>query len=153
MKIETIARNSSGQTLVEAIVVIGLVVLLVTGLISGTTGSMRSSQNVRARSEATKYASEGVELLRIMRDTNWTTFSAYNGGFCFGSDGALTSIPPEPLTCGTNITTETNKLMRTVTFSLPSPGTVQVNVSVYYQDGSTERSVHLDTYFTDWKSK
>jgi type II secretory pathway pseudopilin PulG len=137
-----------GQTLVEAIVVIGMVMLLVTGLISGTTTSLKSSQSGRARSEATKYADEGMELIRLMRDENWTTFASHGGLYCFGSDGLL-SLPVGP-SCPTNIQTADNALARSATFTWLG-NKMQVEVSVVFQQGDVPKTVTLDTYFTQWR--
>jgi len=139
--------SQSGQTLVEAIVVIGLVMLLVTGLIAGTTTSLKSSQSGRTKSEALKFADEGMELIRLMRDDNWTTFQSYSGLYCLASDGTLTL--PGALSCATNIHTTDNSFARSVTFTWLGDK-MQVHVSVAYQDGG-QQSVDLDTYFTQWR--
>jgi Tfp pilus assembly protein PilV len=138
--------QQKGQTLVEAIVIIAMVMLMVTGLISGTTASLKSSQSVKARSEATKYAEDGMELIRLMRDNKWSTVAdkVGQGPYCFGSNGVLEQVtcPPTPDT----------HLTRTATFYLlPDGETIHVHVAVSYPDGSTTITVPLDTYLTNWR--
>ncbi|MBI4066666.1 hypothetical protein HY411_03030 [Candidatus Gottesmanbacteria bacterium] len=55
-------HNTSGQTIVELIVVIGVAMVIVTALIVSSTASLRSSQYSKAKSQATKYAQEGMGL-------------------------------------------------------------------------------------------
>src|SRR3989304_7070908 len=67
-------RNSprSGQSLVEAIVAIGITVLVITGLVVLAVGAVRSATLSRNRSVAVQYAQEGVEALRSVRDRDFT---------------------------------------------------------------------------------
>lgn len=139
-------NNKSGQTIVEAIVVIGIVVILVTGLISGTTASLQTANNSRIRSEAVKYAQEGLEIVRSVRDTNWTNFQSHSGLYCMGTDEQLVSAD----TCASNITTPEAKLTRSVEFAWLGDR-MEVTASVSYLEGSLTRSVSLSTYFTQWK--
>ena len=60
-----------GQSLVEMVVVIGVVVLLAVGIIAGTTASLSATENAQTRSNALKFASEGIERTRELRDAGW----------------------------------------------------------------------------------
>ena len=124
--------GNQGQTIVEAIVVLGIVVLLVTGLIAGTTSSLRSVQAGRTRSQALKYAEEGIEVVRNLRNNEgWSTFTGYAGSHFLD-----TSLD------------ETFK--REVDLTLDGT-TMTVVVTVSYTDGSETKNVTLTSYFTDWK--
>jgi type II secretory pathway pseudopilin PulG len=136
----------SGQTIVEAIVVIGIVVILSTGLIAGTTASLHSVRSSRIRSEAAKYAQEGLELMRTLRDENWTNFQNHNGNYCLGSDNILVSSA----LCESNITTPESTYTRSIQFSWLA-NKMQVTSTVDYPWVSTKRTVTLSTYFTQWK--
>lgn len=64
-------RTSPGQTLLEAVVAIGIILTAVIGsstLIVSSITAGRASQN---RTEAANYAREGIEIIRSMRDSNW----------------------------------------------------------------------------------
>lgn len=69
-----VTRQSSGQSLLEAIVAIGVILTTVisssTLIISSITAG-RVSQN---RVEAANFAREGVEIVRALRDSNWLKF-------------------------------------------------------------------------------
>jgi type II secretory pathway pseudopilin PulG len=141
--------DSRGQTLVEAIVVIGVVVLLVTGLIAGTTTSMRTTRISRTRSQAVKYAQEGLEIVRTLRDTNWGAFALLAGLQCLGSDGQFTTGGG---TCDPNIATGEEVFTRSVNFSWnPTYNRMEVTVMVDYPDETKVSPITLTTYFTQWK--
>lgn len=140
-------NTSAGQTLVEAVVVVGVVVLLVTGLIAGTTASLRSAQSGRTRTQAVSLAQEGIEVMRGMRDENWSTFQGYSGQYCLGNDHVLT---PSGGACTPNIVTPEGSLTRSVNFEWQDPRMV-VTTTVSYIEGTGTRDVTLTTYFTQWK--
>lgn len=138
---------NKGQTLVEAVVVIGVVVLLVTGLIAGTTASLKSSQSGRIRSQAVSFASEALEIVRSIRDENWITFLGYTGSYCLGSDNILT---PTASACATNIVGAENSFARGVSLSWQDPKMV-VTATVSFVEGEQVKDVTLVTYLTQWK--
>lgn len=138
--------HKKGQTIVEAIVVIGVVIILVTGLISGTTASLRTARDSRIRSDAVKYAQQSLEIVRSLRDENWTTFQSYSGLYCMGADNTLVSAG----SCSNNITTVDANLTRSVRFSWLGDK-MEVTASVDYLEGSVTHTVPLSTYFTQWK--
>lgn len=141
-------RNSSkGQTLVEAVVVVGVVVMLVTGLIAATTVSLRSVQSGRVRSQAVSLAQEGIEIARGIRDDSWNDFDSYVGTYCLGEDRELTAAAGS---CLPNITTADGSLTRSISFDWQNPKMV-VTLTVSYPEGEGTRTVDLTTYFTQWK--
>ncbi len=150
------SRDQRGQSLVEMLVVVGIVVLLVTGIVSGTTLSLSSTHTTQQRSTAVKYAQDGIELARSLRDDGWTNFAALGtteSSYCVGSE-----VPPvfslASGTCGTNIG---GTYARTITLHLiPASGTnvekMSVTVVVSWGDTSqTNNAVTLVTYLTEWR--
>lgn len=138
---------NKGQTLVEVVVVIGVVVLLVTGLIAGTTTSLKSAQSGRIRSQAVSYAQEAIESVRSIRDRSWSTFMEYSGSYCLGSDLIFN---PSPGTCSVNITGGENSFTRSVNFNWQDPKMV-ITATVSFVEGESTRNVVLETYLTQWK--
>jgi hypothetical protein len=148
-------RNTKGQTIVEAIVVIGVVVLLVTGLIAGTTTSLRTATSGRVRSQALKLAEEGLEFARNARDQKWTTFQSYSGWYCLGNTPQELE-PSVDGSCGGNITTADGSFGRSINFSwddalVDIEKKMIVEVIVSYPEGSQTKNIALKTYFTQWK--
>ena len=94
-------NNQHGQTLVEAIIAISVVVMLVTGLIAGTSASLKTSQSGRSRYQAVKLAEEGLEYARSLRDTSWSTLTAYTGTHCFDPSSQTPLVATSDNTCVT----------------------------------------------------
>lgn len=141
-------KYQSGQTLAEVVVAIGVVVLLVTGLIIGTSVSLKASQYSKARSQAVQYAQEAVELVRNLRDGGWTTFSAYGDvipiSWCLDKLGVWTQMS------GACIANIDNFYTRQVTFSWIDPR-MKIDVVVTWTDGNKTYTVPITTYVTQWR--
>lgn len=139
-----VKAETSGQTLVEIIVVVGVVVLLVTGLVIGTTASVRIGEAGKTRSKAVKYAQEGIELARTIRDTQWLTFVAMSGTYCLDDANVWAEATGA---CAVNI----NSLFaRSVDFSYVDPRMTVIS-TVSWQDSSGTKQTSLKTFFTQWK--
>ncbi|MBI3342611.1 hypothetical protein HY032_00445 [Candidatus Gottesmanbacteria bacterium] len=142
------ARSTSGQTLAEVVVAIGVVVLLVTGLVVGTSVSLKASQYGKARSQAVQYAQEAVEVSRKLRDSGWINFSAYGDvtpkPWCLDKAGVWTAMSGA---CSTNID---SYYTRQVTFTWDDPR-MKTDVVVSWTDGNKSYTVPISTYFTQWK--
>lgn len=138
----------SGQTLAEVVVAIGVIVLLVTGLIVGTSVTLKASQYSKARSQAVQYAQEAVELARNLRDSGWTDFMTYSGvtpkSWCLDKAGVWTAMSGS---CSANID---NFYTRQVTLTWDDPR-MKVDVVVSWIDGNKTYTVPITTYFTRWK--
>lgn len=132
----------SGQSLVESVVTLGVVILLVTGLVVGTTSALKYAQSSRARSTATQYASEGLELARRERDSSWSTF-ARSGSFCVDATGGIPSDPCALLE---------NKYSRTVSYDYNDIAeSVTVTSVVSWSEGAEIKEISLQTTLTNWK--
>lgn len=152
--IRKIVNYQSGQTLVEVIVAIGVVVLLVTGLIVSTSVTLKASQYGKMRSLGTQYANEAVEAARNLRDSGWSTFFTTYGGFswCLNKAGEWSKMVGA--SCIPNID---SYYTRVVTFTwhddplISNDERMQVDVAVTWVDGAKTYSATLSTYLTQWK--
>lgn len=141
--------KQQGQSLVEMIVIVGVIVLLATGIIAGTTASLSRSETSRVRSEALSHAQAGIELARGLRDDGWAAFAAMNSSesYCVGSDGNFGVH--QPSCTAFNIE---NTYIRSVKLELTDSDTMNVTSKVVWGDTTNPlNTVHLTTYFTDWK--
>lgn len=145
-----ISTLSRGQTLLELVVAIGVVAIVITALVAAVTASLRYSQSTRLRSRGVKYAQEGLELSRKLRDTNtWSTFDSYangSGSWCLDENGAWvvdTASGNCPVSVG-------NNFWRRVHFVRNDP-IMEVTVSVSWGERNTPSSIELKTHFTQWK--
>jgi Tfp pilus assembly protein PilV len=138
--------SECGQSLVEMIVVIGMVVLLTTGIIAGTTASLSRTETSRVRSVALSHAQAGIELTRAMRDNGWAAFAAKGSRPTTYCVGDFTTVAP----CPVNID---SKFTRSVTLELttigsPPTSTMKVTSQVVWDPSN---AVQLTTYLTQWK--
>jgi len=61
-------RNYKGQTLIEVVVAVGVVVLLAVSLITTNLVTQKTSRSARNTTQATKLAQDYAEKIRIIRD-------------------------------------------------------------------------------------
>ena len=132
--------DQKGQSLVEMIVIIGIVVLLATGIVAGTTVSLSRSKTSQVRSQALSIAQAGIELARATRDTGWEAFAALGD--------------PQ----STTVSTIDNTFTRSVTLQLipipavPTMEEMKVTSRVAWGDTSNpSNAVELTTYLTQWR--
>jgi len=133
-----------GQSLIESVVTLGVVLLLVTGIVVGTTSSLRYAENSKARSVATQFAQEGLEIARNDRDMGWSTF-ARSGTFCVDTAGVYTAPPCAPID---------GRFTRQLIYSYDQvlkQVTVETVVSWVESAAPTQKEVRLQTMFTKWK--
>ena len=144
--------SESGQTLLELVIALGVVAVVITALVSAVTASLRYGQSTRFRSRAVKFAQEGVELTRKIRDEQpWSTFFAYTAGdgrWCLDSSGVWTDDDGNgtcPIASGDNF-------WRSVHFLWdPIASSMIVTARVSWGDRGIPSTVELVTYFTQWK--
>lgn len=77
--------NCRGQSLLEIIITIGLAAMVITALTIVAVKSLGASQTARLQAEASKYAQQGVDVVRGIRDGA--------GTLCIASSGTYTAIP------------------------------------------------------------
>jgi Tfp pilus assembly protein PilV len=64
--------KQAGQTLIELIISIALILIIITGVTILTVKGLQNSQFSRNQVQATKLAQEGIEKMRTIRDNNFT---------------------------------------------------------------------------------
>lgn len=62
--------SSKGQTLMELVIVVAVIVIVVGALVFATIASLRNAQFAKNQAQATKLAQEGIERVRSIRDRN-----------------------------------------------------------------------------------
>lgn len=153
MKRHRRVTEQAGQSLVEIIVVVGTVVLMVSGLIVATTSALKTTRFSTTKSPSVKYAQEGIEQARKIRDSSWSSFFAYkdspDGLWCLNAANAWSSAQGSATNCAGNLSTV---FTRTVQFSWDAPNNrMQVQSVVTWNDGGVIRQSDVTTYFTDWR--
>lgn len=145
-----INHQESGQSLVEVIVAVGIIVVTIVGLISSNTLGLNNAQFARNKALAAKYAQEAIEWLRTQRDQNWNTFytSAGTATYCL-----KTTAWTQRGACATTdvINDQYDIFVRQVSLSRPAVDRVIMTVSVSWPEGARTTSISVTSHVTKWK--
>lgn len=77
-----IFTNESGQSLIEAVAALAVLVIVVTALTIAVLLGLRNSSYSKNDNVATLYAQQGLEFMRKLRNTDIVTFRSLNGTYC-----------------------------------------------------------------------
>lgn len=131
--------NVKGQTLLELVVVIAVIVIVIGALVFATIASLRNAQFSKNQAQATKLAQEGLELVRSGRGRNkcinslpgGANVNSWNGGNTSCLGGAIwdyqisgaSSVCAPPLNCFFNISNNpaTQGVLSYITSYSPTP--------------------------------
>jgi Tfp pilus assembly protein PilV len=93
---------TSGQTLIEVLIALGAAVTIVVAISTVVITALNNAQFSRSQVLAVQHATEGIEFMRKLRDSDWNTFSSYaTGTYCFNQNA--TSLVLRSGTCGQNV--------------------------------------------------
>lgn len=147
-----IEKYRKGQSLIEVVVAVGIVLVLVTGLVVATTFSLRYNQRSQIRTGALSYAKEGLEYIRQLRDLDWNTLPT-TGTYCL--EIGETTLEPEP--GGDCPLDSTSGLRRVITVSnddsCRDPACKKITAEVSWPESGQMQSVTLSSYITNWRSR
>lgn len=68
------AFGGDGQTLLEVLAALGAAVLVVGAITASVIAALSNTQFSKSQNIATQYAQQGMELVRQIRDNDWTGF-------------------------------------------------------------------------------
>jgi len=150
--------TQGGQSLFEVVFAIGVAAVVLVGVVSLSTVSVRNTDFSKNNAIATKYAQEGGEWLRQKRDESWTNFidSFTSSGYINLGDNFVTSSPAIDTVFSRRFKTTCNILSgASVTPTACGPGSsansVDVFIEVYWTDGNGTHTVNNVTTLTSWR--
>jgi len=126
-------KKNQGQSLVEMVVAIAIVMIIIVSLVAVATVSVRNANFSRNQALATKYAQEGIEEARRLRDEGGNSFFVDNPLGCNFAD-----MPAEGFS-------------RQRTCNFDGEKTVTVTVLVSWTDAKGTHKSELTTRLTNWK--
>jgi type II secretory pathway pseudopilin PulG len=156
-------NSQSGATLIETVVAIALTSIILTAIMAMVITAVSTSTNSKSRTAATRYAEEGTDTVRTVRDSlNWSDFyqtyiknqgstiwyvtcsyslttTAPVAGVCSSDSGLAVYIIPY---------TRQIKILDDSTSGNKDRAIVDVTVT-WNNHGKTE-NVELVTYLTNW---
>jgi type II secretory pathway pseudopilin PulG len=152
-------RVSKGTFLVEVVIVVSIITLMLLATMQITALSTRISRRALAETQVAFLAEEGADVVRLIRDAGWNSFSALTTGTPYylvhGVGGwTLTTSP----------TLVDSMFTRSVVFSTVNrdgnddivtsggtldSGTRKVTVTISWNDGSEIVTKALTFYLTD----
>jgi Tfp pilus assembly protein PilV len=80
-------KNNSGQTILEAVIALGALLLILSASAVAIVTSVNNATFTRNQNQANKLAQAGIEEMRNLRNTNYTDFKARATGsptYCMG---------------------------------------------------------------------
>lgn len=128
-------ENDHGQTLIEVVVALSVLVIILLAVVSVLSKSVKNAAYSRNYSLATGYTQEAIEKIRLYRDQhNWATFLTD----CNNIPGLV--VPPAPFTRATSCSCT----------GTPTD-TCEVTTSVSWTDSTGTHRSESKTNFTNWK--
>lgn len=140
-----IFRPKPGQSLIETLLAVAVVVIIVGALVNLAVVAVKESRVAKNRAMAEKLAVEGIEAVRSIRDSSWSTIAATaEGNYALSWTGSSWSIAANA-TCGDAVL----GLKRCVTFASLGEGKKKVTVTVDWT--GAPQPITLQTILTNWQ--
>ena len=82
-----IKLNEKGQSLVEALIALGVAVIVVSAMAVAAITSVNNADFSKYQNLATNYAQQGLEVMRQQAQSNWAFFASQVPLYSSGSSG------------------------------------------------------------------
>lgn len=89
----TLRSDNRGQSFIEAMVAITIIITSVSSALALVQSSINASRIGGSQIVAANLAREGVEVVRAMRDSNWLQGNAFSVGLSDAEAGSVTARP------------------------------------------------------------
>lgn len=148
-------NRSAGQTIIEAAIALSSIMIVLAAISVSITSSVNNSQFIRNQSMASKYAQQGMEYLRYIRNNDPNTFFATwgSGTYCLDAiNFAANSLSSPGAQCTSIATSLTGGPFIREVILAPLSGDcsngTRATVNVYWSSGkcpSSSRYCHKST--------
>jgi type II secretory pathway pseudopilin PulG len=153
----SLTANNSGQTILEVLIALIIIILFLSGIIVIQLLSLKNSQYSQAKNQASEYANEQLERAKIIRDTSGLSSLDICLTGCY-INNELTPIPISPTgVYGQNLTIRatdsSDELCKPEDISDPVPTVYLVEVEVSWGDVSVVPApkVNLSKCLSNWR--
>lgn len=150
-----LTTQPKGQTLIETVIALAVVLILVAALLSLSVASVRSATLSRNKTVATQLAYQQSDLARNLRDSttlynwNWANFSsAFNSANCTSS----CYVNGSTFVSGTTTSTAGSTTF-TIYMKGPAATATQLSYTVYvtWNDSMGPHTESISSILTPWK--
>jgi len=124
-------RKEKGQSLIEVILALSVVVIILVGLIRVAVVSMRNARYARDEAQATQYAQQSIEEARRLRDEQGNDF--FVDSSCNDGPETIDVIFTRERDCNLD------------------GSNMEVMVTVGWEEGGQDKEVVLETVLTPWR--
>lgn len=126
-------KREKGQTLVEALIALGVAIVIISAIVVSVISSLSNAQFTKNQNQANHFAQEGMEIVRGIRNSSWTTFSALSSTYYCLSANSTTLVVRGADGCGQNVGIFVREVL--VEHSSAScVGTSRITVNVSWSD-------------------
>lgn len=142
----------AGQSLVETVVALGVIVLVISAMVSLGIVSLRATSSAKFAAIAKNLADEELELLRVYRDNvPWSTFETAIGN-CSITTCYVSLGPPISITSAITETVTSGGIDFTRWFTVDATADVIYIVSnARWTDFGGEHTTTAETFFAPWR--
>lgn len=109
-------KKLQGQTLLEVTIALSAILLVLAAIVVVVTMSVNNSTFIKNQGQAGKYAQQGVEYIRYLRNNDLAAYSALAGTYCFDGGDVLRGITDPTNPCNPDVVNIGSSYKRTVVF-------------------------------------
>lgn len=149
-------KHKKGMGVVEIVVSAAIITIVLLGLVAAFHGALKISAETGKKTQANFLAEEGMEAVRIMRDTNWNNLGALSTStayyLSFSGNGWATSTAPALIGGIFGRTFSVSDVYRDGNGKIAATGaydseTKKVTVTVGWLKAGATTTVSVATYF------
>lgn len=85
--------NQRGQSLIEALGALTIISIIISAIAISVTTALNNAKSNKDQTFATKYAQQGGEIVRQIRNDNYTNFKTISGTYCLGKGQTTLGSP------------------------------------------------------------
>jgi len=84
-------KRNHGQTIIEAAVALAAILITLSSIAVVMITSLNNSQFIKDQTVASRYAQQGMEYIKSIRNNDPVTFFAYSGVKCFNQNNSISA--------------------------------------------------------------
>lgn len=132
---------TKGQTLIEVLVAITAAVLVISAIAVAIISALNNAQFSKNQNMATQYAQEGMEIIRQIRSSDWSTFNNLSTGhYCLDKDSKELVLS---IDCGQNVDIFVREIDIEKNSSSCNNNQTKAIIQVSWSDGKCTNRINL----------